>query len=271
MTTNLFGGLSSLNSLLNKNLNSLRDSFTKLSSGKRINKAADDAAGLAIAESLNANAAALKVANRNVSDTQSALQITDGALSQIGEISTRLKELATQASNGTLSDSQRSALNTEYNELTQEVQRITDTTEFNGTKLLNGSSITSQVDINSGSDSQISTPGVSISSAVSSVASQSIATQSGAQAALSQIDNLIQQNAATRGQIGASSSRLEFAKNNNSVKFENTRAAESRIRDVDVAEETANVTKRNILANASTAISAQAGRLNRDVVLGLLK
>lgn len=268
--TNPFSRINSINNFLTKNISSLTDSFRKLSSGQRITKAADDAAGLAIAESLKSSAATLNVASRNVGDAQSALQIADGALQQVSEIGSRLKELATQASNGTLSDDQRTALQAEYSELSQEVQRITETTEFNGTKLLNDSSFTAQVGTGSDSNSQIATSGVSIQSAVSNVSSQNIGTQAGAQAALAQVDSLINSAASARGQIGATSARLEAADNNIKVRRENELTAESRIRDVDVAEETAKLTSNQIRSNAAVAVSAQS-KLTAARVFDLLR
>lgn len=261
----------SINNFLTKNISQLSQSFKKLASGSRINSASDDAAGLAIAEALGANAATLQVANRNTQDAQSAIEIADGAISQVGDIGSRLKELATQASNGTLSDTQRAALQTEFSELSQEIGRITNTTEFNGIKLVTGDEVTAQVGSDSSADSQIKVPGTSIATASSDVASQNISTQAGAQAALAKVDTLIQQASQSRGQLGASSSRLSVAESANSSRYQNVRAAESRIRDVDVAEESAKLTSAQIRTNAATAISAQAGKLNANNVLKLLK
>jgi flagellin len=244
-------------------------SLEKLSSGKRINKASDDPAGLQIADQLKSAIDSLGQASRNISDVGSVSEITDGALEQVGNISSRLKELATQSSNGTLSDEQRGALQQEYSSLTQEVQRISQTTQFNGKNLLDGSDTTAQAGIESDSNSQITLKGVDVGGTVSNVASQDISTQQGAQNALTSVDSFITAVSSARGELGGSSARLEFAHNNVAVEKENAAAAESRIRDVDVAEEAANLVKNKILTQVNTALSAQS-KLDSQQVLKLL-
>lgn len=245
---------------IGKSQSKLNDIFAKLASGTRIRKAADDPAGLAVAAQLEAVATTLSQGSRNASDTQSALQIADGALSQIGDISGRLQELATQAASGTLSDDQRQTLQAEYSQLTQEVQRIAATTEFNGKQLLGGDGISTQVGTGSGTENQINYSGVDVSSLVSSVASGNIGTQSGAQQAIDSVNTFIQGVASKRGEIGAASSRLEVADNNNQVQRESALAAESRIRDADVADLTAQKVAAQIQLRSATAISAQANQ-----------
>lgn len=254
---------------LNKLLNNQKNVFDKLSSGKRINKASDDPAGLAIANNLEAIIKTLEQAGRNVSDTVSAAQIADGSLNQITEIGTRLQELATQASNGTLSDEQRGALQQEFSSLTQEIQRISQTTEFNGKNLLDGSDITAQVGKDSDPNSQVTLEGVDISSAVSNVAAQDISTQEGAQNALGAIESFVSAATSARGTLGAGTQRLDAAANSiASEKVEST-AAQSRIRDADIAELTAQKVKNDILIQANTAVNAQAN-LSAKVVASLL-
>lgn len=254
---------------LNKSLSSLSESFKKLSSGKRINSAKDDAAGQAIVAALEASVTSLSQASRNSADSQSALSIADGALSQISDISSRLKELATESANGTLSDEQRGALQTEYSQLTQEISRIAGSTEFNGQNLLDGGSFTSQVGTDSGPDSQISVEGTDVAAISTDVSLQNISTQAGAQAALASVDSLISNLASARGDIGAVVSRLDTASNNIATRKENEAAAAARIRDLDVAEETANLTAAKIKTDIGSAISAQAN-LNKKTVLDLL-
>ena len=254
---------------LNKALDNQKKSIEKLSSGKRINRAADDPAGLAIADALGASIKSLGQASRNISDVQSVSQIADGALTQVADISSRLKELATQSSNGTLSNEQRGALQAEYSALTQEVQRISQTTQFNGKNLLDGSDTTAQAGITSDANSQITLEGVDVGGAVSAVASQDISTQAGAQSAITAVDSFITAISSSRGELGGSSARLEFAQNNVAVEKENAAAAESRIRDVDIAEASAEKIKNDILAQVNTALSAQS-KLSAQNVLKLL-
>lgn len=238
----------------------LNDVFAKLASGTRIRKASDDAAGLAIAAQLEAVATTLSQGSRNAADSQSALDIADSAMGQIGDISGRLQELATQSASGTLSDDQRQTLQAEYSQLTQEIQRIASTTEFNGRQLLNGEGVSTQVGTDSSANSQISYSGVDVSALVSSVASGNISTQAGAQQALDQVSSFISGVASKRGDVGAASSRLEVADNNNQVQRENALAAESRIRDADIADLTAQKVAAQIQLRSATAISAQANQ-----------
>lgn len=257
-----------------RNLNSaqskLQSSFSKLSSGVRITKASDDAAGLAIAEALKSDAVTLSQGSRNASDGVSLIEIRDGALGQIGEIQGRLKELATQSANGTLSDEQRASLSQEFNALREEAGRIAESTSFNGQNVFSGSDTSLQVGVDSGSDSQIKTGASDVSSAIATLGGLDISSQAGAQAAISGIDGFSKQVSELRGKGGAAEVRLETAIKNNEVAKENLLAAESRIRDVDVASEAANLVKNQILSQGSAAISAQAN-LNKATVLNLLK
>ncbi len=254
---------------IGKSQDKINEILAKLSAGTRIRKASDDPAGLSVAAKLDAVATTLSQGSRNVADTQSALDIADSALSQISDISSRLQELATQSANGTLSDDQRKSLQSEYSQLTQEVQRISATTEFNGKKLLNGDGVSTQVGTDSGSSSQIEFSGVDVSSLVSSVASGDIGTQEGARAALDQVKQFTSDVSSKRGDIGAVSSRLETASKNNDVEEENALAAASRIRDADVADLTAQKVAAQIQLRASTALSAQANQ-NATIVRQLL-
>lgn len=255
------------NSIININTQNIESSFKKLSSGKRINSASDDPAGLAVAEKLYSDARLYEQASQNAGYSQLAGNIAQGALSQVSDITTRMSELATQAANGTLSDEQRSSLNNEYQSLRQEIDRITATTEFNGVQVLNGGSQVSQVGIDDSGNSQLTSPGVSIST--SSVA-DGIGTIDQARAAIDSVKSLTQNVSDVAGQIGAYTNRLAISEQNNMIARENSLAAESRIRDVDYAAEVANYTKAAVLQKASLAMSAQAGKLNSDTVLKLL-
>ena len=252
----------------------LSRTYERLSSGQRINRASDDAAGLAIADSLKASQRIATVAIRNANDGISTIGIADSALSESGNVLTRLAELAEQSANGVFSVTQRSALSNEFVALASEIERIATITTFNGVALLSGgSTLTLQVGFNSGSTSQISFTGVqgtlqslglatSGSSALTySINSSTISDgQSAARAALDAINNAISSLASTRGTLGAVESRLNVAINNLTVARENFAAAESRIRDVDVASEAAELTRLGILQQAGAAVLAQANQ-----------
>jgi flagellin len=245
----------------------LSKTFERLSSGQRINKASDDAAGLAIADKLRADQRVASVAIRNANDGISTIAIADSALSEIGNVLTRLAELSQQSANGTFSTEQRSALGNEFVALGSEIQRIAQTTEFNGVKLLSGTSgITLQVGLTSAVESQINLANVQGTLASlglgteAGALSYSVTTQAGALQALNAVNNAIGSLASTRGNLGASESRLSVAINNLSVARENFAAAESRIRDVDVASEAAELTRLTILQQAGASVLAQANQ-----------
>ena len=253
---------------------SLNGTFLKLSSGQRINKASDDAAGLAIADSLRANVRVSQVAVRNANDGISSIGIADASLADIGNVLQRLGELAEQSANGTFSVQQRSALSNEFVALASEVERIATTTEFNGVKLLSGNqNLVLQVGFNSTSTSQINFAGVQgtlqalgLAAAGSSGLSYSLNGASldlGASAsrlALDAVNGAIATLASSRGVLGAAESRLKVAISNLSIARENLSAAESRIRDVDVASEAAELTRLNILQSAGASVLAQANQ-----------
>jgi flagellin len=253
---------------------SLQSTFERLSSGQRINKASDDAAGLAIADSLKADQRVASVAIRNANDGISTVAIADGALNEIGNVLTRLAELSEQSANGTFSTTQRSALQNEFSALGSEIERIATVTTFNGVKLLSGGqSITLQVGFNSQSTSQISITnvngtlaslglaGTNSSSLTFSISGINIEQgQSASRPALDAVNAAISSLAQTRGNLGAAESRLRVAINNLQVARENFASAESRIRDVDVASEAAELTRLNILQQAGASILAQANQ-----------
>jgi flagellin len=252
----------------------LSRTFERLSSGQRINRASDDAAGLAIADNLRAQSRVATVAVRNANDGISTIAIADSALGEIGNVLSRLAELAEQSANGVFSIQQRSALSNEFVALGSEIERIANVTEFNGVKLLSGgNSLVLQVGFNSGSLSQISYNGVQgtlqalgLATAGSSVLTYSITGtdiaqgQSSSRLALDAINNAISSLASTRGTLGATESRLQVAINSITVARENFLAAESRIRDVDVAGEAAELTRLGILQQAGSAVLAQANQ-----------
>jgi flagellin len=253
--------ISSLNSqrhLYNTSQNFAK-SMEKLSSGLRINRAADDAAGLAISEGLKSDIRALDQAARNAADGVSLVQTAEGALDEVSNILLRMKELAEQALTGTLSDTERGYLDTEYTALTNEIDRISGSTEFNGVSLLDGSlDVDIQVgigtatadSINIAESTAMNTTGLSLSTGIDSAANAS--------SAMAEIDAAIETVASTRSTFGASQNRLETSIRNIQNTSENLSAANSRIRDVDIASETARMTSYQILQQAGISVLAQA-------------
>ncbi|MCB0353307.1 MAG: hypothetical protein KDD64_07285 [Bdellovibrionales bacterium] len=246
---------------------SLQKSFTRLSSGSRINKASDDAAGLAIVSALEADAATSRVASRNAVDAQSFLDIQQQTTSQLSEINVRQQELAIQASNGTLSDEQRASLDQEFQALSAEAARITSSAEFNGVKVF-GSQVNVQVGNDSSGDSTISTQ--NLSSAELTSQGLSIADSSSALASLDSLKQAQSNIAQANSSIGAVQSRLSRAEDLSETKRLGSLTAASRIRDADVAEEVANTVAANTRLQIDTALNAQSN-LNAGAVLRLLK
>jgi flagellin len=255
--------------------NRLSTSYQRLSSGLRINRASDDAAGLAIAENLKAGSSTATVAMRNANDGISVITIADQAVGQISNVLNRMAELAEQSSNGVVDNVQRSALQNEFTALASEIERIAVTTKFNGLALLNGGNdISFQIGFDGSSTSQLSygsvdvrLAGMGLAQTGSSASTFSIigATETGAQesarSALDAIQVALTSVSQKRGGLGALESRLEVTINNLQVARENFKAAESRIRDVDVATEAAELTRLNILQQAGAAVLAQANQV----------
>lgn len=248
--------------------NELNKSTEKLASGKRINRAADDAAGLAIVSQLVSDEKVQRQASSNIDYGKSVSEVQDAALSSISDISQRRAELAAQASNGTLSDSQRASLDAEYQSLGQEADRIVASTEFNGVNPLQNE-VNLQVGGTSGSDSQIalgSTP-----SSVLSGSGGSLLSASSAQAALDSAISKIADVSEARGTNGAAVSRLDYAQNAAESNATEKAAARSRIEDADIAETVARRVSSEIQQNQTTALLAQAQQLNRQNAAILLK
>lgn len=254
--------------------NKLNSSYQRLSSGLRINRASDDAAGLAVAENLKAGASTATVAIRNANDGISVITIADQAVSQIGNVLNRMAELATQSSNGVIDNVQRSALQNEFTALSSEIERIAVTTKFNGLNLLDGQKdVVFQIGFDGQSTSQLTYGAVDVrlagmglantgesASAYSIIGNNEIDAQSAARVALDAIQSALTSINQKRGSLGALESRLEVTINNLTVARENFKAAESRIRDVDVATEAAELTRLNILQQAGASILAQANQ-----------
>jgi flagellin len=255
---------------LNSSLKELSTTFTKLTSGMRINKAADDAAGLAVASNLSTSARLESQALRNAGDAQSALSVADGAVSQIQGMNERRMELAMQSANGTYSSEQRAAMQAEYQQLGEEIQRTAETTEFNGTKLLNGESLSIQVGITNSPDASLSVGGLDIGSAFAASAASDISTQAGAQAALATTQDFSKSVSSQRTEyIGSAQSRLSSLENTITNSREATIGAYSRITDAYIADESANLTMQSIRAQAGVAVLAQSKNIN-SLAVGML-
>lgn len=244
--------------------------FSKLSSGKRITKSADDAAGLAIAKKLEAETRGLRVANRNANDAISLIQVAEGGLNETSSILTRLRELSIQAGSDTVGDAERGYLSLEYEQLVQEADRISQTTSFNGRPLLKGegSTLQFQVGAYAGDYNKIELDtSVTDSSAESlGVAGTNIRDKDGALGNLERIDNAINKVGAFRANFGSIQSRLQSTINNLDVAVVNQEAARSRIEDVDVAESTAKMASAAIKNAAGTATLSQANQLGNGAL-----
>lgn len=241
----------------------MQQSLEKLSSGQRINRAGDDAAGLAISENLKAQIRGLGQAERNAEDGISLVQIAEGALGEVSNILIRLRELSVQAASDTIGATERKFLNVEFEQLTSEVDRIANSTEFNRVPLLNGTGAVFDIQIGTRNDPISDRLTFDASSADVNVAAlglnlASVADKISAQNSLSSIDQAIISVSGIRADFGALQNRLQSTVNNIATSVENLSAANSRVRDTDVAAETANLTKQNILMTAGTSVLAQA-------------
>ncbi len=238
----------------------LQKSLQRLSSGLRITRAADDAAGLAISENFRAEVRGLTQASRNANDGISLLQVAEGALNETSGLLVRMRELAIQAANGTLGSSERSTINDEFQDLSSEITRIANVTTFNGISILNTtSSITFQVGSEGTTNDTISVSGVqATASAIGISTSVAVSTSSGATSAVATLDSAISTVASLRASFGTVQNRLESTIRSLAVAIENTAAAESQIRDVDFASETAELTRNQVLQQAGVSILAQA-------------
>ncbi len=258
INTNLF----SINAQRNLGIHTkkLAGSFKRLSTGLRIASASDDAAGLAISERLRAQVRSLDQAKRNANDGISLTQTAEGALDETSSILIRLRELAVQASNGTVNSTDRDTLNQEFSALVSEIDRISTSTTFNGTSLLSSNTSIS-LQVGSGTTSGTDTLSVTLTASSASalgLSSLDIGSSGTVSAAITAVDAAINSVASTRGNFGAITNRLNSVINNLGVQVENLSAAGSRIRDVDVAAESAALTRNSILQQAATSILAQA-------------
>ncbi|MEY4632175.1 MAG: hypothetical protein RIQ81_2295 [Pseudomonadota bacterium] len=252
-------------------------SLERLSSGYRINRSGDDAAGLAISEKLRAKTRGLVQAQRNASDGVSLIQVAEGGLNEIQNILVRLRELGVQSASDTIGARERGYLNEEYKSLKEEIDRIANSTEFNGTYLLDGTGGSLDFQVNTGGDNLLGVDRISFDAFKLDVnvdklglEELTVSTKFDAQKSLASIDTAIEKVSSVRGQLGAIENRLESTIKNTSISIENLSAARSRIKDVDIAEETSEMAKRNILMQAGTSMLAQANSVPK-MALALLQ
>ncbi|WP_409176042.1 flagellin [Brevibacillus fortis] len=254
---------------LGVNTGSLAKNVEKLSSGYRINRAADDAAGLSISERMRAQIRGMEQASRNSQDGISLIQTAEGALQTVNNMLVRIKELATQSANGTYDDTNdRARLQEELDELSKEITNIKDKTKFNGINLLanTGNEIKIQIGQEAGQTLSLNTANFSIGQVATAVDAWDVSATTGASTVLGSIDDVINLVSKARSYLGANQNRLENTINNLNITTENLTAAESRIRDVDMAKEQMAFTKNNILTQASQAMLAQANQLPQGVL-----
>lgn len=281
MPVRIFNNIPSLNAqrILGINNDRLAQSVERIASGIRINRGADDAAGLAISEALRSDIRALRQAVRNANDGISLINVTEGALNEQSGILIRLRELSSQAATGTVGSTERATIQLEFNALRSEIDRISATTEFNGQKLVDGSleasvAAVNQISIQVGIDSSVNSrinlnTEVNLAAVTSSSLGIDVLAVTTAGAALSALDFIntaIATVTAARGSVGAVQNRLVRTITNLSVTVENLQAAESAIRDADIAEEVALLTRNQILVQASTAMVGQANLIPQAVL-----
>lgn len=248
--------------LLTNSTEATQKSFERLSSGSRINKSGDDAAGLAISENLRAQIRGLRQAKRNASDGISLIQVTEGGLNEVSNILIRLRELAVQAASDTIGDTERAFTDREFQSLKQEIQRIAETTNYNGIPLLSGREqpIDIQVGVQNTANDRLSYDTQFADARTDSlgITDDMVGSKLGAQMSLGKIDMGLKRVNEVRSTLGAMQNRLSSTVNNLSIYDENLSAANSRIRDVDVAEESSELVKQNILQQAGVSVLAQA-------------
>ena len=246
-------------------------SMEKLSSGMRINRGADDAAGLSISEKMRGQIRGLEQASKNSQDAVSLIQTADGALNETHAVLQRMRELTVQGANDTNSDAERDAIAGELVQLTETIRDISETTQFNGQKLLDGSSgtagvLTIQSGANSAETLDLDLNNVNLTATLTALDTVDVSDATTSAAALLVLDTAIETVSTGRAYTGAVQNRLDYTINNLNASAENTQAAESRVRDVDMAKEMMNLTKNNILTQASQAMLSQANQAPQAVL-----
>ena len=281
MAIRIFNNTASTNAQRNLDINSSRlaKSIERISSGIRINRGADDAAGLAISEGLRSDIRALRQATRNANDGMSLVNVAEGALNEQSGILIRLRELASQAATGTVGSTERASIQLEFSALRQELTRIANTTEFNGIGLIDGSLASSvsstshtliQIGIDNTANSRLDLNSTLALDAVTAknlgLDILSVSASAEALTALASIESAIASVTASRGKVGAIQNRLQRSVSSLSISTENLQAAESAIRDADIAHEIAELTRNQILVQTSTAMVGQSNLIPQSVL-----
>ncbi|MEY3902950.1 MAG: hypothetical protein RL189_2256 [Pseudomonadota bacterium] len=255
----------------------LDQSLERLASGYRINKAGDDAAGLAISEKLRAKIRGLQVAQRNANDGISLVQVAEGGLNEVQNILVRMRELGVQAASDTIGPAERVYLDNEYQALKSEVDRIANGTDFNGTNLLDGTGGSLDIQVNTGGENILGVDRISYDASRADantdkigIADLAISSKDGAQKSLAKVDSALDYISSLRGDLGALQNRLISTINNIGISVENLSAANSRIKDVDIADESAELTRNNILMQAGTSVLSQSNQVPK-MALELLR
>src|SRR3954469_10260132 len=256
---------------INATRQNLDKTLERLASGSRINHAGDDAAGLAISENLRAQIRGMRQAKRNAQDGVSLIQVSEGGLNEISNILIRLRELAIQAASDTIGDVERGFTDREFQSLKQEVDRIANVTQFNGTPLLNGKSGIFEIQVGTHNNpilDRVVYNGERSDASIDALklGGESVATKQGSQLSLAVIDDALIRVNSIRADLGAMQNRLQSTINNLAISDENLSAANSRIRDTDMAEEVSEMTKNNILMQSGIAVLGQANSTNQSAL-----
>jgi flagellin len=258
---------------LRKTSSDLKKILERLSTAQRINRASDDAAGLGVSEVMRSNIRGFKMASQNIDDAMSALDIADGTANEVSGILQRQRELAVQSRNDTLTDRDRQALDKEYQQLNKELDRLSDSSQFNRQNLTNGTGLgsgTAQIQVGANAGDQITLPSVDFTTISTGLSGLSIATASGASSSLSALDSAIKNVSSQRSVMGSTVNRLESTVNNLAVAAINTQAAESVIRDEDMADGIMELTRTRLLQEGSIAAFSRFDVISQNHIMGLL-
>jgi flagellin len=267
-------GSKKITNALNKTNHQLRNILEKLSTAQNINKASDNAAGLSISEELRTNIRGYKMASQNIQDAMSALDITDGAARQISNILQRQRELAISARTDTLTDTDRRSLDGEYQALTREIERIAQSTQYNSLKTSNGTELasgSSVVQAGAETGDEIALPKIDFSVASSAISGSLLTTSADAQTALTAIDNVLQSLNEQRSTVGAAINQFISTGNNLSVSMVNTQAAESVIRDQDMAKGITELIRQQLLKEGSVAALSKFNKISSYQIMGIIE
>ncbi|MBD3420840.1 MAG: flagellin [Chitinivibrionales bacterium] len=258
---------------LKKTNRALRKILERLSTAQRINRASDDAAGLGVSEQLRTQIRGFKMASRNVADATSAVNIAEGAANEVSGMIQRQRELAVQARNDTLTDDQRRALDVEYQQLTAEITRISDATQFNRQDVASGDDLAdgnASIQVGPNAGDEITLPSVDMNAATLGIEGQSIATSVGAEQALQAADSALDSLNSQRTTLGATVNRFESVTNNLAVAEINTQAAESVLRDLDMARGLADLVRNQLLQEGATRSLGRFNEISANHLLGLI-